>query len=71
MDALKTKPCPFCGETDDFGIGRSSEDREGWSTYIYCVTCGCKGPWVYTRDKIAFTMRAYCAEHTGRNKRKM
>jgi predicted RNA-binding Zn-ribbon protein involved in translation (DUF1610 family) len=63
------RECPFCGETEDFGIGRSTEDREGFPTYVYCGACGARGPWIYTRDKAVFTSTAYACEKTGWNKR--
>ena len=62
------QPCPFCG-CSDFGIGRSTEDRDGWPTFINCVTCGAQGPWVYTREAAAFTSTQFCAELTGWNTR--
>lgn len=62
-------PCPFCGEEHDFGIGRGTEDREGFPTYLYCGNCGMNGPWVYTREKAAFTCTRYLAELTGWNNR--
>jgi len=61
------KPCPFCGEADDFGIGRGTEDREGWPTYVYCVTCGAQGPWIYTRDESVFGCTKIAAEKTNWN----
>jgi len=39
-------PCPFCNGLN-LGIGRLTEDREGYPTYIYCTDCGCQGPWIY------------------------
>jgi Lar family restriction alleviation protein len=62
------KECPFCG-CRDYGIGRGTEDREGWPVFINCATCGAQGPWTYTRDKAAFTCTGHCAELTGWNKR--
>jgi len=66
---MKLKPCPFCGEPKDLGIGRKTEDREGYPTYVYCGACGSQGPWVYTRDKAIFTCTEYAAEKTGCNDR--
>ena len=65
----ETKPCPFCG-SNDLGIGRHNEDREGFPTYIYCSDCGANGPWIYTRDKGCWTCTDLCAEKTGWNYRK-
>lgn len=67
---MNIKPCPFCGETKDLGIGRGTEDREGYLTYLYCGTCGAQGPWFYTREKAAFNTTSICAELSGWNKRK-
>ena len=65
--ALSCSPCPFCGNVD-LGIGRGTEDREGYPTYVYCGSCGAQGPWIYTRgDKGACT--ALACEETGWNKR--
>ena len=44
------KPCPFCGETNDFDYQYGTEDREGTPINIYCATCGAAGPWCYTPD---------------------
>ena len=66
---MNIKPCPFCGETTDFGIGRGTEDREGFPTYLYCSECGAQGPWFYTRVKAAFTSTGVCAEMSGWNAR--
>ncbi len=65
------KPCPFCGEEKDLGIGRSSEnwDWEGKPTYIYCASCGAQGPWFYTRDAMYWTCTFACAEKSGWNNR--
>ena len=62
---MKKEPCPFCGNNVDLGIGRSTEDREGWPTYVYCGTCGAQGPWIYTRDKAVFTCTEIACEETG------
>ena len=64
-----TKACPFC-ESVALGIGRGTEDREGFPVYIYCADCGAKGPWAYSCDKAAFTNTDHCAELTGWNGRK-
>ena len=62
-------PCPFCGN-DDLGIGRgSTKDREDWLTYIYCGTCGARGPWIYTKDKNLWTCTELACEKTGWNNR--
>lgn len=66
---MNPKPCPFCGESKDFGIGRGTEDREGFPTYIFCATCGTCGPWIYTQDKALWTSAVICADKTGWNKR--
>ena len=65
---MEIKPCPFCG-SNELGIGRGTEDNEGFPTYIYCVTCGANGPWIYTRDKLMWTSTAFCCEKTGWNNR--
>lgn len=62
-------PCPFCGESHDLGIGRGTEDREGYPTYVYCGNCGAHGPWAYTRDKAWWTSTTLAAERTGWNSR--
>lgn len=64
-----TKPCPFCGNDEEFGIGRQTEDREGYPTYVYCAKCGAHGPWIYTRDEAIFTCIALACEKTGWNNR--
>lgn len=56
--------CPFCG-SNDLGVGRGSEDREGFPTYIFCGECGMQGPWAYTRS----TDIALICEITGWDKR--
>lgn len=66
---MKIEPCPFCGNEKDFGIGRSTEDEEGFPTYLYCAECGAHGPWIYTRDKGIFTCTNLAAEKTGWNNR--
>lgn len=68
MAQTELEPCPFCGN-DDLGIGRSTEDREGYPTYVYCETCGAQGPWIYTRDKAVFTCTMIACEMTGWNRR--
>lgn len=73
-EKLSCVPCPFCG-CEDFGIGRGVEDREvvtvnqGYPTYVYCGTCGARGPWIYTRDKGIWTCTSLACEQTGWNKR--
>lgn len=69
MAELTVEPCPFCGEKSDFGIGRGTEDREGFLTYVYCAKCGAHGPWIYTRDKGIWTCTALACEKTGWNRR--
>lgn len=69
VDSLVIKSCPFCGATDDFGIGRGTEDSEGFPTYLYCASCGAQGPWIYTRDNLVFTCTAIAADKTGWNQR--
>ena len=66
---MNTKPCPFCGEASDLCIGRGTEDREGFPTYVYCAECGAQGPWFYTREKAAFTSLEVCAEMSRWNAR--
>jgi hypothetical protein len=63
------KPCPFCGEDDDLGIGRNTEDREGFPTWVYCGNCGAQGPWFYTRNKAHWTTTTMTAEDSGWNRR--
>lgn len=63
------RECPFCGKNADLGIGRGTEDREGFPTYIYCSACGCNGPWFYTRDKGCWTSTFLCSEKSGWNTR--
>jgi hypothetical protein len=65
---LSCSPCPFCGNVD-LGIGRGTEDREGYPTYVYCAECGAQGPWIYTRDKGIWACTALACEQTGWNKR--
>ena len=65
----KLKPCPFCG-SEEIQIGRGTEDREGYPTYMYCVSCGSQGPWIYTREKACFVCSLVAAEMTGWNTRK-
>lgn len=65
----KLRECPFCGSQNDFGIGRTTEDREGFPVYVYCESCGAQGPWKYTREKLAFVNTMFCAELTGWNTR--
>lgn len=67
-DELEISPCPFCGGKE-LGIGRMTEDREGYPTYVYCSSCGAQGPWTYTRDKAVWTSTAYACLKTGWNKR--
>lgn len=67
---MTIKPCPFCGNEKDFGIGRATKDREGFPTYVYCENCGAQGPWIYTTDKAIFTCTDYACEKTGWNDRK-
>ena len=64
------KTCPFCGQ-DDLGIGRviSTVGREGWHTYIYCATCGARGPWIYTRNECVWESTDIACEETGWNER--
>lgn len=64
----KIRECPFCGGKD-LGIGRGTEDREGWPTYIYCGSCGAQGPWIYTKDEGIFICTDLAGEKTGWNKR--
>jgi hypothetical protein len=66
---MKPKECPFCGNNNDLGVGRGTEDREGYPTYVYCADCGAQGPWIYTRDKAVFTCTAVACEETGWNRR--
>jgi hypothetical protein len=63
------EPCPFCRNNSDLGIGRGTEDREGYPTYVYCGECGAQGPWGYTRDKAIWTCMAVACEETGWNRR--
>ena len=35
------KPCPMCGEAEKLLIETPSEFADA---YVYCFTCGCKGP---------------------------
>ena len=67
-DDLEITPCPYCGSTN-LGIGRGTEDREGYPTYVYCGDCGAQGQWIYTRDKEVFTCTAFACFKTGWNKR--
>lgn len=67
-DSDGTLPCPFCGSTH-VGIGRSTEDREGFPTYVYCGDCGAAGPWIYTRSEGIWTCTTLACEETGWNKR--
>lgn len=59
--------CPFCGG-DDLEIGIGIKDREGWPTYICCITCGVQGPWMYINDVAEITSINLIAEKTGWNK---
>jgi hypothetical protein len=68
MSEQKLKPCPFCGGSD-LGIGRGTEGRGGYPTYVYCGTCGAQGPWIYTSDRGIWTCTALACEQTGWNKR--
>jgi len=63
-------PCPFCGGSN-LGIGRGTEDREGYPTYVYCVDCGVNGPWIYTREKGLWTCLGRACDETGWNKREV
>lgn len=66
----KIKPCPFCGETKRFGIGRRADEYgENILTFIFCTICKCKGPAVITHDASAWTCTAYSCEVTGWNRR--
>lgn len=71
MTCEQIEACPFCGEKKDFGIGRGTEDREGYPTWVYCGKCGAQGPWVYirTEDTAYFTTTSLAAGRTGWNRR--
>lgn len=66
---LEVHPCPFCGGTD-LGIGRGTEDSEGYPTYVYCADCGARGPYIYTRSKGLWTCTPLACEETGWNDQK-
>lgn len=66
---MKIKPCPFCGETEDFEVGIGTEDREGLPTYIYCGVCGAHGPWEYVDHSTPDTTIEFYAEATHWNER--
>lgn len=36
----KLKPCPFCGEKEEFAYGIS----ESGGVFVWCFTCDCRGP---------------------------
>lgn len=66
------KPCPFCGESKDLWVGRSTENREGWPTYVYCRRCGARGPWVYVKREAMWSWAKnsrMIAKNTGWNER--
>lgn len=69
LDPLVRKSCPFCGEKENLEIKRSTEDREGYPTCVYCEECGAQGPWLYTRDKSIFTCMNVACWKTGWNDR--
>jgi len=60
--------CPFCGN-NELGIGRGTEDREGFPVYVYCGECGAQGPWIYTRDENVLRRIEIACDKTGWNKR--
>lgn len=66
---MEIAACPFCGEKEDLGIGRGTEDSEGFPVYVYCGMCGAHGPWVYSRDSAVFTNTEIACEKTGWNSR--
>ena len=69
---FQIKPCPFCGETKDFGVMnkcRGTEDPENYPTYLYCGNCGAQGPWFWTRNKEDYKTKEGCAELSGWNNR--
>ena len=37
------KPCPFCGEKDEFGIRTETEGENSWAS-IECSACSSRGP---------------------------
>jgi len=42
--------CPFCGESEDLEIYKHDRgQKEGIPTAITCGSCGCTGPWAYTK----------------------
>ena len=48
---MTTKPCPFCGETEDLfvSIETGSPSAEGFPAKLTCGACGASGPWIYVR----------------------
>lgn len=52
INNLFIRPCPFCKEGVHLEVRTIDvEDREGYPTAIHCESCGCYGPWFYTKNK--------------------
>jgi Lar family restriction alleviation protein len=56
---IKLKPCPFCGEKEEFAYGFS----ESGGVFVWCFICDCRGPESSTKkEAIAEWNRRYGEE---------
>jgi Lar family restriction alleviation protein len=61
-DAMKAKPCPFCGN-DDWLEPLASKLDIGHEAHMHCHRCGANGPSVYREGKNSMEWACNVAVH--------